>query len=47
MITLDSGLDYLDGKHTVFGEVGKGFEIIEKLNDWICDKEGIPYQDIR
>ena len=39
-------MDYLDGKHTVFGEVAKGFDIIEKLNEWVCDKEGIPYQDI-
>jgi cyclophilin family peptidyl-prolyl cis-trans isomerase len=40
-------VDYLDGKHTVFGEVAKGLDIIEKLNEWVCDKEGIPYQDIR
>ena len=40
-------MDYLDGKHTVFGEVAKGLDIIEKLNEWVCDKEGIPYQDIR
>lgn len=47
LITLNANLDYLDGKHTVFGEVVKGFEVIEKLNEWICDKDDIPYQDIR
>lgn len=47
LITLTDNLDYLDGKHTVFGEVAKGFEVLEKLNEWICDKEGRPYQDIR
>ena len=47
LITLDAGLDYLDGKHTVFGEVAKGFDVLEKLNEWVCDKEGRPYQDVR
>lgn len=47
LITLAPELDYLDGKHTVFGEVAKGFDVLEKLNEWICDKEGTPYQDIR
>lgn len=47
LITLAPGLDYLDGSHTVFGEVAKGFEVLEKLNEWVCDKDGIPYQDIR
>ncbi len=47
LITLAPNLDYLDGKHTVFGEVAKGFDVLEKLNEWICDKENIPYQDIR
>lgn len=47
MITLAENCDYLNDKHTVFGEVAKGFDVLEKLNDWICDKEGRPYQDIR
>ena len=47
MITLSTDLDYLDGKHTVFGEVAKGFDVIEKLNECICDRDGRPYQDIR
>lgn len=40
-------MDHLDGKHTVFGEVGEGEDVLAKLNDAYCDKEGKPYQDIR
>ncbi|XP_068755817.1 peptidyl-prolyl cis-trans isomerase-like 4 [Montipora capricornis] len=46
-ITLGDDLDYLDGQHTVFAEVVEGFEVLEKLNDAICDDEHRPYQDIR
>lgn len=44
---MNPGLDHLDGQHTIFGEVVKGFDVLEKLNEWICDKEGRPYQDVR
>jgi peptidyl-prolyl cis-trans isomerase-like 4 len=47
LITLEKQLDYLDGKHTVFGEVAKGFDVLAKLNEAVCDKDGRPYQDIR
>jgi peptidyl-prolyl cis-trans isomerase-like 4 len=47
LITLSDSLDYLDGKHTVFGQVAKGFDILEQLNECLCDKEARPYQDIR
>ena len=46
-ITLGDDLDYLDGVHTVFAEVVEGFEILDKLNDAICDDDNRPYQDIR
>ncbi|KAJ7363665.1 Peptidyl-prolyl cis-trans isomerase-like 4 [Desmophyllum pertusum] len=46
-ITLGDDLDYLDGVHTVFGEVVEGFDILDKLNEAICDDEHRPYQDIR
>lgn len=46
-ITLSEELDYLDGKHTVFGEVAEGFEVLEKFNEVICDESSRPYQDIR
>ena len=40
-------LDHLDGKHTIFGEIAEGMDILDKLNDLYCDDEGRPYQDIR
>lgn len=46
-ITLGDDLDYLDGQHTVFAEVVEGFDVLDKLNDAICDDEHRPYQDIR
>lgn len=46
-ITLGDDLDYLDGVHTVFAEVVEGFEVLDKLNETICDDEHRPYQDIR
>ncbi|CAH0564884.1 unnamed protein product [Brassicogethes aeneus] len=45
--TLGEDLTYLDGKHCVFGEVVEGFEVIEQINESICDKDDRPYQDIR
>ncbi|KRX37035.1 Peptidyl-prolyl cis-trans isomerase-like 4 [Trichinella murrelli] len=46
-VTLDEDLKYLNGVHTVFGEITEGFDILEKLNDAICDKDNHPFQDIR
>ena len=46
-ITLAENLDYLDGVHTVFGEVVEGFDVLDKINEAICDEEHRPYQDIR
>lgn len=31
--TLRSNLDYLDGKHTIFGNITEGLEIIDKFNE--------------
>ena len=36
-----------DGQHTVFGQVGEGWETVDKLNDAICDESHTPYRDIR
>jgi peptidyl-prolyl cis-trans isomerase-like 4 len=47
LITLSPNLDYLDDKHTVFGELAKGLDTLETMNEWLCDKDGMPYQDIR
>ncbi|XP_018320365.1 peptidyl-prolyl cis-trans isomerase sig-7 [Agrilus planipennis] len=46
-ITLAPDLSYLDNRHCVFGEVVEGFEMLEKLNEAICDNDHRPYQDIR
>lgn len=48
-ITLREDVDYLDGKHTIFGELAEseGLEVIQKLNETYCDKNGRPLQDIR
>ena len=37
----------LNGKHTIFGEVTKGFDILDKINDAYCDEDNRPYQNIR
>lgn len=46
-LTLSENLDHLDSTHTVFGEVAEGFDVLEKIGDAYCDKDGRPYQDIR
>lgn len=40
-------LDYLDKKHTIFGEIVENLEIIDKLNDVYIDEKGKPYQEVR
>lgn len=47
IITCSDDLDYLNGKNTVFGEVAEGMDIVMKINDAYCDKQGRPYKDIR
>ncbi|CAG9857021.1 unnamed protein product [Phyllotreta striolata] len=46
-ITLGDELTYLDHKHCVFGEVVEGFEVLEIINETICDTDDRPYQDVR
>ncbi|XP_017774106.1 PREDICTED: peptidyl-prolyl cis-trans isomerase-like 4 [Nicrophorus vespilloides] len=46
-ITLGSDLTYLDGKHCVFGEVMEGLDVLELLNETICDNNNRPYKDVR
>ena len=47
LITLGDGLDYLDGKATIFGKVVEGFDALEKVNEAFTDENGRPLKDIR
>lgn len=47
-ITLNDGpIEYLDGKHAVFGHVVEGLEVLQKMNEAFLDTEGRPLKDIR
>lgn len=45
--TLADNIEYLDGKHAVFGHVVEGLEILDALNDVYTDQEGRPLKDVR
>jgi len=46
-ITLGDNVDYLDGKHAVFGHVVEGEDTLEKINEVYVDQDSRPYKDIR
>ena len=57
-ITLRDAISYLDKKHTVFGQVTEGLEVLEKINEVgrsslfppfqaFCNEKFRPYVDIR
>lgn len=46
-ITLGDNIDYLDGKHAVFGHVFEGLDTLDKLNEVFVDGEGRPLKDVR
>ena len=47
-ITLtDNHLDYLDGKQAVFGYVAEGLEVLDKINQAMCNNKGKPLRNIR
>lgn len=45
--TLGSDLDSLDGKHTVFGEVSEGIDVLTSIGAAFVDDSGRPLQNIR
>ena len=45
-ITLAEDLDYLDGKHTVFGHVVEGMQVLDQLNEVMGDSKDRPLKDI-
>ncbi|KAM4040278.1 peptidyl-prolyl cis-trans isomerase-like 4 isoform 2-T2 [Anomaloglossus baeobatrachus] len=47
LITTGENVDYLDGVHTVFGEVTEGMDVLKKINETFVDKDFVPFQDIR
>lgn len=46
-ITLGSDLSSLDEKHTLFGQVSEGLEVLESVNEVPVDAQGRPLQNIR
>ncbi|KAJ6996873.1 peptidyl-prolyl cis-trans isomerase CYP59-like isoform X1 [Populus alba x Populus x berolinensis] len=45
--TLRDDLDYLDGKHTVFGEIAEGLETLMRINEAYVDEKNRPFKNIR
>eukprot|EP00798_Chlamydomonas_sp_ICE-L_P032181 gene32181-16720_t len=45
-ITLADEVDSLDEKHTLFGQVSEGLDVLEKLNEVFSDSDGRPRQNI-
>ncbi|XP_057973551.1 peptidyl-prolyl cis-trans isomerase CYP59 [Malania oleifera] len=45
--TLHDDLEYLDGKHTVFGDLAEGLETLTRINEAYVDEKGRPYKNIR
>jgi peptidyl-prolyl cis-trans isomerase-like 4 len=46
-ITLGDNIEYLDGRHVVFGHVVEGLDTLDKLNDVFTDQDGRPFKDVR
>ncbi|DBA74833.1 TPA: cytochrome P450 monooxygenase 59 [Trebouxia sp. C0005] len=46
-ITTGLELDSLDGKHTIFGEVSEGLDVLQQIDEAFVDDAGWPVQNIR
>lgn len=46
-ITLREKVEQLDGKHTIFGTLAEGAEVLAKINAALVDEKDAPYQNIR
>ena len=46
-ITLADSIEYLDGKHAVFGHVVEGIDTLDKINEVFVDQQGRPLKDVR
>lgn len=46
-ITTGTELDSLDEKHTIFGEVSEGLDVLEAIDEAFVDDSGRPLQNIR
>jgi len=46
-ITLREKVEQLDQKHTIFGTVAEGFDVLDKINSTMVDETFAPYQNIR
>lgn len=47
IVTLGDATDYLDSRASIFGKIVEGFDVLEKINGAITDKDGHPLVDIR
>ena len=47
LITTRDSVPDLDGKHTIFGRVVEGLDVLQRINEAYCDENGRPWQNIR
>ncbi|CAK0807858.1 unnamed protein product [Prorocentrum cordatum] len=46
-ITLREEVEHLDGKHTIFGSIAEGQDVLDKINNAMVDENNAPFQNIR
>jgi len=46
-VVLAKHADSLDGKHTIFGEVAEGLDVLDKVNESLVDDDNRPLKNIR